>query len=461
MNVFLVGILSALPQQVTQVSGLGSWGTPFDHATCATPPCTPTCPDPTTSDWEPFFQGTRNLVGMGGNTYTHNVPTVMDCCDQNVQLSHQGRFNSLHLALIPVGEHRGSVFAFAGTSLWLYNPPSPISPPCWTDPHWYTFWSVIDNPSNPAPSDFHNFKLKMDEFADGVDPIAADLFCSGHTWTHDGRLFVAGGTSQYPFQSDFRGVTFAYTFDPRDFDPNPSGGVFDNNGWKQECYMHLDRWYPSVNLSHDNRILVSGGVDELNRMCGEDPYCLYPENSFEIWNPGSDKLCTSDPMDSGNWVTNSETCNGSPNLPVFPGPNGSGSPTGLRFDYYPRMHLLSTGDFFMSGFSEHSALLNIASPGDTVTWSYPATSSTYRLYGSSILVPEEEDVVMVLGGVAHGDACGDPDNSSTKNPATESVEWIDLDPMTPNTWQSCSSMLDMIEKRVCHNTVILPMPRSS
>ena len=82
---------------------------------------------------------------------------------------------------------------------------------------------MIDNPSGPpTDDDFHNHKLDFN--INGVEE-PGDLFCSGHTWMADGRLFVAGGNKKYPYEvelgniGDFWGDTHVFIFDPFTYDP--------------------------------------------------------------------------------------------------------------------------------------------------------------------------------------------------------------------------------------------------
>lgn len=76
----------------------------------------------------------------------------------------------------------------------------------------------------------------------GVD---YDLFCTGHVWLADGRLFVAGGHIQ-----DNVGLANGSVYDPA------------ANTWSKAPNMNAGRWYPTVTtLANGDALVVSGQVD--------------------------------------------------------------------------------------------------------------------------------------------------------------------------------------------------------
>ena len=88
-----------------------------------------------------------------------------------------------------------------------------------------------------------------DEFTVGGAPnTTTNLFCAGHTFLEDGRLFVAGGHKFENFYGDDRINVF-------NWQNNPS------NAWiTSPNVMTQYRWYPSVTYLPDRRILITGGV---------------------------------------------------------------------------------------------------------------------------------------------------------------------------------------------------------
>jgi hypothetical protein len=112
---------------------------------------------------------------------------------------------------------------------WLWDPATgitkPVDPPLWRDP------------------------------ADGVLK-PANIWCSGQTFTADGRLVVFGGNlrftdSEAPAGSrDFMGLNKVYTFNSW------------NESWTEQPDMRHGRWYPTAARMADGRIVVINGMDE-------------------------------------------------------------------------------------------------------------------------------------------------------------------------------------------------------
>ena len=72
-----------------------------------------------------------------------------------------------------------------------------------------------------------------------------DIFCSGHSFLPDGRLFVAGGHI-----SNGVGLANASIYSPT------------GNTWQSQPQMNLGRWYPTTTvLANGDVLVVSGGVD--------------------------------------------------------------------------------------------------------------------------------------------------------------------------------------------------------
>jgi hypothetical protein len=86
----------------------------------------------------------------------------------------------------------------------------------------------------------------------GEDPR---LFCGGHAFMHDGRLLAVGGNRgavEYPF----KGLKYAYTFDPTIAD--------DDSKWRWlndpvPMPMQEGRWYPTVTRLPNKWLLVMSG----------------------------------------------------------------------------------------------------------------------------------------------------------------------------------------------------------
>ncbi len=329
------------------------------------------------------------------------------------------RFNAVHMSLIPVGPHRGSLL------IWDFEdlPPDQLGDERGA---WLQRWSIVKVPelgSTEAPT-FLNFDLQMPS-------CRGDLFCSGHTWDSQGRLLVAGGTTGYgpdtgsippiggppqgnrvqpaPCHPKFPheiGGKLAYFW-------NPLAGP--NGTWTQLPSLERSRWYPSVTLLPDGRLLVSGG--------GPTPDLLDYDNSYEVFDPAT-----------GQFEDNGGT-------QVFPGPTYPDGRDPLML--YPRLHLLTTGELFLSSITGWSARLNHAvAPG---VWQVMGLSSygiDYRIYNNSVLLPnvyDGPDQVMIIGGYP---ILGTPPNPILVPGATNTVEqcWAGA-PGSPGwAWQPRDSM---------------------
>ena len=80
-----------------------------------------------------------------------------------------------------------------------------------------------------------------------------DIFCSGHSFLPDGRLFIAGGH----------------------VDTNiglPNASIFDyrTNSWDHQPNMNLGRWYPSTVMLPNGDVTVIAGTADLSAFAVED-----------------------------------------------------------------------------------------------------------------------------------------------------------------------------------------------
>ncbi|MEO8275333.1 MAG: galactose oxidase-like domain-containing protein [Thermoanaerobaculia bacterium] len=105
------------------------------------------------------------------------------------------------------------------------------------------FWDRHDVPENDGHPRL--WDPASGEFTAVPDPPPGhDLFCSGHTFLEDGRLFVAGG-----HYSDLRGQPFAATFDPF------------RSSWSMLPEMNAGRWYPTATTLSTGEALILSGTD--------------------------------------------------------------------------------------------------------------------------------------------------------------------------------------------------------
>jgi galactose oxidase len=257
-----------------------------------------------------------------------------------------GLYNATHLALIPVGPHRGKVFTMDQGFPEEY-------------PMRQQRMALLDLDVPGAPQ-FTNFELTMPVTDEHV---GFELFCAGHTWLPDGRLFVAGGTLSTlegaAEHEEGLGIALAYIWDTTT-GTNPLTGLVGT--WTRLPDMMAGRYYPSTTLTGADKVVVSGGTG------GPDAHAL---NSYEVWN-----------LAAGAWQP------GGP----FDGP-------GVQLHGYPRLSLLSSGKLLLSGMESCSYLLDHEqSPG---VWQAADCSEgpLFNLYNTSLLLPGAEDVVLKLGGL--------------------------------------------------------------
>src|SRR6266403_252965 len=224
-----------------------------------------------------------------------------------------------------------------------------------------------------------------------VQTVPWDLFCNGLSWMPDGRALVAGGTLQYPVNSQgWGGLRTTTVFDPA------------TEKFIQVQDMARGRWYPSVVGLADGRMATFSGWLEQGGT----------NNAVEIY-------------------TNPDGWSQEYNAPFAP-------------ELYPWLHLLPDGRIFMSGANTSSSIFNPA----TNSWQSGVATMNYsrdRIYGSSVLLPLSaadnwRARIMIMAG---------------DNPATETVEIIDLSQPSPS-WRSTNSMSG---PRIQMDAVILPTGR--
>ena len=215
----------------------------------------------------------------------------------------------------------------------------------------------------------------------GLPEIHVDdmLFCAGHTLMPDGTLMVAGGHLQ-----DDRGIPTTYFFSAE--------GTFLRKGPD----MHHGRWYPTLTVLPDGRMLTMAGRDQANAVV----------TTPEIW-------------ENNGWVE----------LP------GAGN---LEIPYYPRNYVAPNGKVFYAGERIMSRWFDVDATSATGrgSWSNgPVHIYQFnRDYGTSVMY--EPGKVFYAGG--GGDRnWPTPDPKATVPTAT--AEIIDLNQPVPQ-WQSTGSM---------------------
>lgn len=160
------------------------------------------------------------------------------------------------------------------------------------------------------------------------------LFCAGHDFQADGKLFVAGG-----HVTDLHGLPNANLFDPA------------TDTWTALPAMAWGRWYPTVTTLPNGEALVLGGTDE------QAADVTIPE----IWNGSSWRQLTTAVM---------------------------------KMPYYPRMFVAPDGRVFYAGEGQQSMYLDVTGTGQ---WSVgPTRVYGTRDYGSAVMY--EPGKILYVGG---------------------------------------------------------------
>ena len=142
-------------------------------------------------------------------------------------------------------------------------------------------------------------------------PPAYDLFCSGHTFLADGRLFVAGGHIQNSVGSPKASIYNPFT-----------------NTWAATPDMNAGRWYPTVTtLANGDALVVSGSMDTT---VGVNPLPQVYQAASNTWRS----------------LTSAQ----------------------LSMDLYPRMFLAPDGRVFNAAPSQTTRYLDTSGTGAWQTW---------------------------------------------------------------------------------------------
>jgi galactose oxidase len=225
-----------------------------------------------------------------------------------------------------------------------------------------------------------------------------NLFCSGHAFLPDGRLLVVGG-----HLVDGDGLDQAAIYDWR------------GNTWTASNPMQtpdgdpVRRWYPTAITLPDGTVLVmSGSFIDPARPQGLQTVVA---DVLQIWS-------------NGTWTTIDR---------------GDGVPLNfIGLPLYPRLHVASTGDVFMSGTNPRTLLLKTSRPGGWTDVGNRAEG--LRDYCPAVMY--DVDRVLYIGG---------GNNVGTQQP-TGRAETINL-AGNPRRWEPANTMHS---PRRQHNAVVLP-----
>jgi hypothetical protein len=177
----------------------------------------------------------------------------------------------------------------------------------------------------------------MDQSVTTLAKPGYDLFCTGHAFLADGRLFVAGGHIQNGV-----GLSKASRYDPF------------SNTWAAAPDMNAGRWYPTVTtLANGDALVVSGDVDNT---VGVNTLPQVYETATDRWRS----------------LTSAQ----------------------LSLDLYPMMFLAPNGKVFNVAPTQSTRFLDTSGTG---AWSFVANRNFgSRDYGSAVMYADGK--ILVLGG---------------------------------------------------------------
>lgn len=320
---------------------------------------------------------------------------------------HHEYLTAVHAIHMPTGED-GELLLFHGKSeqrRWPIG--GPASAMDWLPIPVEVEWGA------PAPNDVETYP---------------DIFCSGHVRLGDGRLFFAGGNiNDAPA---WGGLTHAFIFDPQRadpvYDPMSNDPVF---GWDYVGEMAVDRWYPTLTLLGDGRVLISGGLERTSST-GPNNSASAPTNVIEVFDP-SDGSITNVGAD-------------------FPAPAGAPMPV------YPFMFVLPNGDVFYAGSEEStsSALYNgrvlLPDYNNAGTWAWHTEVFDSDIPGGSAVM-YAPGKILKSGGKTNNNIDG----------AIAGAEVIDLSGYTSGMYAGAPefntlNVPDMNRRRHFHTLTVLP-----
>src|SRR5262249_42788714 len=166
----LVAVTLLSGSRIVGQSYQGGWSDTFDHATTA----------PQATDYTAPFPGPGYMPPPPPGPYSWGYSA-----------SGGGRFQPVHMALIPKGPHQGKVVVWDEWPVVLRaNTALDSANRCWS----CQSWAIID--PEPVLPRFRNFLLPSVGFlpSTGTDVSAVPLgsiVCAGHAWSQEGDLVVA------------------------------------------------------------------------------------------------------------------------------------------------------------------------------------------------------------------------------------------------------------------------------
>lgn len=313
----------------------------------------------------------------------------------------------------------------------------------------YPFWTRLYDPTTNEVSMVNYVVPKWPVVYDLEEPPyliqPSKIFCSGHCFLPDGRLLVAGGElnnpypdSKIPIAPD-RGLRYSFIFNPEPDSvlPSPALDYWKITGEEIDPFiMDQGRWYPTLTLMNDGKVLCIGGLTDevIANPFHPEEFIIAHNRIVEIYD------------DLSGWTKNN-------NVESILPPDISYS--------YPQAHLIPigphSGNFFYattqiypSNFDPPSEIIGysqIYNPNPVGLENYWTPITNRRTSpteaASGVLMPirlgTEDAKVIVVGGRWDG--------------VKDRIDIINLADSTPE-WES--DVQQLLYPRYNHNCVILP-----
>lgn len=223
----------------------------------------------------------------------------------------------------------------------------------------------------------------------------ANIFCSGHSTLHNGRLFVAGGHLDPQVNPPgepprYYGLRCAFTFNLDKYNDPAGNADVGAYGWSpmlgNPAGMDDRRWYPTPVGLPDGRMLIVGGFRFNPGPLPNDPdFHQWPHltRTYGVWSPDTDP----NGLGRFDWYALPSNLNNPDELGVLR----------RMGNIYPRLHLVSfmengrlQADIVYTGPFVEAQRMDVAKIGEPNAWG-PAIQVSplrkYRHYGTSVLLP--------------------------------------------------------------------------
>jgi hypothetical protein len=406
-------------------------------------------------------------------------------------------FYSIHSSVIPVGPHRGKVLTWDKSGALACSSHngnlSGDRDQRWAivDPIGRTVsvfvWTIPASSAPPVYRPLPGFP--------GITHGAQGLFCAGHCWLPDGRLFVGGGDD---WSGPIGGSFAQYTGSRLVCVYNPLTGA--NGAWstlpqllhsvQPQPFMLVPRWYPSVVLTYvpgqvqrTVKAVILGGVEEAIIGLGSsgdgtpEPnngifyytdrgYLTHEAYDIVELSPGSWEI-TKDTRQGGGLPSNYAP-NNAPVPGLFVGPSTASSVSlpdmqlGFSLFYYARAHYLSNAA--LGGANFPGGLIWSAGMAVDSAWvDHPVAPNVWNpphpLFKPQALLLEESTAVLLPASLGGGGddrlaLFGGQESVYHTGPITADVMVLDAKNPLP-TWSS-TDIPPMLHARKFANAVLLP-----